>query len=119
MSKLKKRLWMGTCVVVGLAVVVGVAYAWTHSGYVTIEEGISIGVDADPGVKTIQFEESGIYDPGYIRFSSADDNYIEGYQFGTVEFITLHADYLTMESEDGGGSVVVDYDGDVIITLGD
>ena len=102
-----------------IAVATGVAYAaWTHSGYVTIEDGISIGVDADPGAKTIRFEDCGLYDAGYIEFSDADDNYIIGLDFGGIECLHLHAGHLMMESEDSGASVVVDQYGDVVITLG-
>jgi hypothetical protein len=117
MSKLKKRLWLGASAVAALMIVVGTVYAWTHSGYVTIERGITIGKEMDPGDRTIQFKDCGWGQLGYIDFSEDYANYIVATWFGT-ECLHLHAGNLMMKSDDSGAAVVVDQTGDVVITLG-
>jgi len=122
MSKIKKRLWMGTSVVVALAVVVAVAYAAGNyeGSFTTLSAngGIGMGTAATSvDYKTIQFDDCDFGDPGYIDFSQDYDNYIVAMEYG-FECLHLHADHLMMKSEYSGASVVVDQYGDVVITLG-
>ena len=117
MSKLKKKLWLGASVVAALMIVVGTVYAWTHSGYVTIQKGISIGEEIDPGDKVIRFESCGLLDPGYIVFRD-EEMYITAMSF-LWDKMTLVADEVTLTSKSSAARIDVHPYGDVIITIGE
>lgn len=143
MSKLKKRLWMGTGVAVTLAVVVGVVYAVVdvHPDGVRIyTQGIAAGDSsiAVPGQGVLRLGDmSGEDDGGMIIFGEAvgsqgHHSFIIGREVWGADCLDLDAFQVRMLGDtssvvacwdvslqnDSGASVMADRYGDVIITLG-
>jgi hypothetical protein len=143
MSKLKKRLWMGTGVVVALAVVVGVVYAAIdeHDDGVRIyTKGVAAGDSSItvPGQGVLRLGDmSGEDDGGMIVFGEDVGNqghhsFIIGREVWGVDCLDLEAFQVRMLGDessvvacwdvgmynDSGASVEATDDGDVIITLG-
>jgi hypothetical protein len=75
MSKLKKRLWMGTSVVVALAVVVAAVYAGTdYVGSLTTDSAGGIGMDTDePNDPTVMEWEWGQFLEGSLVGTSPNE----------------------------------------------
>ena len=143
MSNIKKRLWMGTSVVVALAVVVATAYAAVaiHNDGVRIyTQGIAAGDSsiAVPGQGVMRLGDmSGEDDGGKIVFGEAagsqgHHSFIIGREEWGVDCLDMDSFQVRMLGDessvvaawdvgmynDTGASVEATDDGDVIITLG-
>lgn len=100
----------------GLAIAVGsgIAYATFSHTNIRVQNGIAVSVDADQPARTIRFADGW----NYIYFGSGSGNCIQAVWFGT-ECLQLKAGLVAMTSLESEAEVTVNYDGDVIITLGE